>query len=476
MRRKAVSHASEGPTPNLYWGSVTIEELRAHNLFTGLPEAPPSLEPAMYRYLRQDTSLWSTLHQGLLSGSSINAVLGFYEPLAAKRLGIPNGYVGHGKLLSACKNLQLPQYVPSHADLASLGCASPPPASQTEQPSSAALPAEDSGAIKASAATEAKAATEEAGGEKCRAGKGSNRKKRGKRKAVPVQPTGRALLGTESVIARSVRPRDFERELQLHRMSVCMRKAAEGIGAVRCKWGNTQEATALFELMHALPEGSLEEVGLCMADPAALESRYGFGIGRLPPIGASPDGLMRQRHASPAASALSALRGAFEGLSIRDCSRSAQELEVVEVKNACPYRQVTTVTRKGRAKISYVLADGGPHNRIARNWVAQLQLEMLATPANSALLVSRSATKGLTIYRMWRDEDYVQTMLHFVSRLYTEHVLPGRTPPANIFWGLPEYASFLERTVALADGAAVVAHITTAEVERAACADFRPFL
>ncbi len=77
---------------------------------------------------------------------------------------------------------------------------------------------------------------------------------------------------------------------------------AAGIGAVRCKWGNTQEATALFELMHALPEGSLEEVGLCIVDPATLESRYGFAPGRLPPMGASPDGLMRQRHTSAAAS------------------------------------------------------------------------------------------------------------------------------------------------------------------------------
>lgn len=71
---------------------------------------------------------------------------------------------------------------------------------------------------------------------------------------------------------------------------------------MRCKWGNTQEATALYELMHALPEGSLEEIGLCMADPVALEARYGLNRGQLPPIGASPDGLMRQRHASQAAS------------------------------------------------------------------------------------------------------------------------------------------------------------------------------
>lgn len=186
------------------------------------------------RYLRQETPLWSALHQGLLSGSSINAVLGFYEPLAAKRLGIPSGYVGHGKLLSACKNLQLPQYFPSHADLASLGCFSPPPASQSEQPSSAALPAEDSSTLDPSAAPVAKAATEGAGNEKYRAGQGSNRKKRGKRMAVPVQTAGRTLLGTESVIARSVRPRDEEREMQLQRMGVCMRKAAEGARLSSC--------------------------------------------------------------------------------------------------------------------------------------------------------------------------------------------------------------------------------------------------
>lgn len=178
--------------------------------------------------------MWSALHQGLLSGSSINAVLGFYEPLAAKRLGIPSGYVGHGKLLSACKNLQLPQYVPSPADLASLCCASLPPASQTKQPSSAALPAEDFSAMKPSAAAVAVAASQGAGSEKCRAGQGSNKKKRGKRKAVPVQPAGLALLGKESVLAHSVRPHDIERELQLRRMGVCMRKAAEGAQLCLC--------------------------------------------------------------------------------------------------------------------------------------------------------------------------------------------------------------------------------------------------
>lgn len=36
--------------------------------------------------------------------------------------------------------------------------------------------------------------------------------------------------------------------------------------------------------------------------------------------------------------------------------------------------------------------------QVARNWVAQLQLEMLAAPADSALLVSRSASKVLNFH------------------------------------------------------------------------------
>ena len=73
-----------------------------------------------------------------------------------------------------------------------------------------------------------------------------------------------------------------------------------GIGSIRCKWGSVQEATALWEFMHAVPQGALEEVGLCRVEPAVLRDQYGFAEGQLPPMGASPDGLVRQRQASPA--------------------------------------------------------------------------------------------------------------------------------------------------------------------------------
>lgn len=49
-----------------------------------------------------------------------------------------------------------------------------------------------------------------------------------------------------------------------------------------------------------MPEGALEEVGLCRVDPLVLRERYGFSHGALPPMGASPDGLIRQQRPTSA--------------------------------------------------------------------------------------------------------------------------------------------------------------------------------
>ena len=62
--------------------------------------------------MRQDTTLWKLLHQGVLTTGQLNAALGFYEPQAAQKLGIPSERVHHGALLTAWQNLQQPVYVP----------------------------------------------------------------------------------------------------------------------------------------------------------------------------------------------------------------------------------------------------------------------------------------------------------------------------------------------------------------------------
>lgn len=66
-------------------------------------------------------------------------------------------------------------------------------------------------------------------------------------------------------------------------------------------WGSTQEAAALFSVIHLFPASQLQEVGLCWVDPERhIPKSWGFRSDSLPPLGASPDGLIRHRSAAPA--------------------------------------------------------------------------------------------------------------------------------------------------------------------------------
>jgi len=61
---------------------------------------------------------------------------------------------------------------------------------------------------------------------------------------------------------------------------------------VRMAWGTAQEGATLWALMHALPQSKLLEAGLFCVDQARLPRAWGFKPGELPPMGASPDGLL----------------------------------------------------------------------------------------------------------------------------------------------------------------------------------------
>lgn len=67
---------------------------------------------AVYRMIRQDSQLWDDLHQGVLTTGKLNACLGFYEPQAARRLGIGKGFVSHRALLSVYHHLLQDVFVP----------------------------------------------------------------------------------------------------------------------------------------------------------------------------------------------------------------------------------------------------------------------------------------------------------------------------------------------------------------------------
>jgi hypothetical protein len=71
--------------------------------------------------------------------------------------------------------------------------------------------------------------------------------------------------------------------------------------------------------------------------------------------------------------ALTALRAAFAGVSVRDCAAAVLPVEVVEVKNACPFQtRVLSISAKtGSARKTYVLADTGPRQQV---WAHALRM------------------------------------------------------------------------------------------------------
>ena len=81
----------------------------------------------------------------------------------------------------------------------------------------------------------------------------------------------------------------------------------------------------------------------------------------------------------------------------------------------------------------------------------------------------------MTIFRMWRDEDYLQAMLGYLNVFYTSFVLKQQPPPSNLFLHLPEYQQFLQHTLALSQGADVVLHVPP-EAMPQALGDLRTFL
>ncbi|KAL0020874.1 hypothetical protein WJX77_004542 [Trebouxia sp. C0004] len=491
---------------------------------------------ADYRNVRQESQLWTELHQGLLTTGRLNAALGFYEPAAAKRLGIPR----------------------------------------------------DRNAITVS---EFEAAAIKLANDSLAGALGSTSKQRRRRPHKPQQqqPTANAAAASNAAVKASVSLL-AESGLDPYATAEARRKRCTGVatrgdGGIRMAWGSTQEASALFSVMHLFPDSQLEEVGLCWVDPTSqIPAEWGFQTGDLPPLGASPDGLIRHRATAPpptptalpnplsllqqhtatqtpspvvgpaaqldtfrsaptsqadqspgphdsmgqvlttkpaqhqdSGTALSDFRALLAKLQIsseqlsskhsdtkprcqatlasaggsaaalpatapsslattaaartpssgaaltngRHATPPQQEewLEAVEIKNVCPFREVREVASNGKAKRLYRLSDPGPYSRVPCHFVPQLQMEMLASGANSALIISRSATKGVRVFRMRRHVEFLQQMLHTISQLYTRYVRCNKLPPPNMFVEQASYQHFLRITQFVAESVEVVVDV-----------------
>ena len=87
--------------------------------------------------------------------------------------------------------------------------------------------------------------------------------------------------------------------------------------------------------------------------------------------------------------------------------------------------------------------------------------------------MSASATKGVHIFRLRRDESLMRLMLTFVAKFAAEHGRGKPPPPPDFWWGVDEYDALLEglRRAGRED-VELVARVPDNEVQRGRAAPF----
>lgn len=472
-----------GHGPNVHWRGIAIEELRAHPRFISLPPASDVrlAGPETFHYIRQDEPLWDELHDGVLTSRYLLGALGMREPQAARILGLPRAVVQPGAIAASWHALRTP--------------VAPHTVAQLRQRPAAVV----------------------------RAAHIANRKvigvlsKRGRRRgARPKLWPPRAGQPPPEYDAAPLR--------------ASARAMAEGgINAVRCAWGSAQEAAALAAVLESLPrEARVEEIGLAMLCPKkrGLSGRLRAliaDLGELPPLGSSPDAMLRMAPGAPrmvvevknvspffaphgpAAAAPSAAPSAVTpaapsaapGKAVAAAptaatpaatpaapsaatpvvSSAAPGKAAAHVQHAAPRRfQVLTryVPRGRRGAVNFFWLRA-PHERLPCQYVPQLQIQMLVTGTTEALYVCGSACQGINLIRVRRDDEYLSELLIYLAAFWDTVRHSDAPPPDDYFAHLPataavegactaraaseRYERFLERTRAISEQSRVFRHL-----------------
>ena len=148
-----------------------------------------------------------------------------------------------------------------------------------------------------------------------------------------------------------------------------------------------------------------------------------------------------------------------------------RERLVVEVKSASPFR-ASSDDDEGRFEVT----DRDPFDTPPAHHMPQLQMGMLAAGTRAGLLCLQSATRGVRVFRVERDDAYVRGMLELLSEFYTSHVLTGVEPPVRMFANRRQHKDLVKATVRMARDAVLVDDIPKHLMLPGEEYDLRPFV
>jgi hypothetical protein len=415
-----------------------------------LPETVYAASPADFQRFRQSSWQWDALHTGRLTTSRAAACLGFYETSSAKKLNIPKSLSGHSKAVHAWNFLR--EEAPRDFNFIN---------EDFKRSSSSSSSSNESTNNCGNNNSSSSVPTSK--------GSNSNTSSRHSTKVWHQRDTN-DRGGQTFPAPFAYRPQG---------PSVQHSRGYSSAASARMAWGSAQEATAVLtalNVFHHLQGGSKGPSSVCEIGMCALEAlpypmmplrpHYSLQVqswldeGSLPAIGASPDGLITHADGTT---------------------------EVLEVKCHSPFVDASYDRRSAHGRVGSCalhLRDRGPASTLATWHLPQSFLHILcAGPScTGAVLVSLSATKGATLYRVKRDDEFIFQMLSWIRLFHVTFVL-GRTispdgalgaeaasqprpPEEGFFEGLPGYQPFLDSVLAMAERATVLTHVSNGDVQR----------
>jgi hypothetical protein len=456
-----------GNQPNLYWGAIRMDELRAHPRFTPLAPRVKQLHTLSdVNQFRQDSWQWDVLHEGRITTSILAASLGFLNPKSARILGVPRSLQHQGANRAWERWNETPLFSDGNSTVETIATLNH---ELIEHDTLHEYLGETNNDTAAASAWAPKTSSRYPFAARYKTPK---KDQQGGQQQHHNKTTTQTHSSTKSDNHPIPIPIPIAHPIRL-----------------RMEWGNIQEPSSILTALNYFtryvdPDIRIHEVGMCLL----LNSTNDTSL-NVPPeleglLGATPDALIVY---PPAATTNN---NTNNGTTTSSSPSPLGRVEVLEVKNHCPfvsnhqqrnplrhsnysarpqnsqpqssfassshayYSQFQNCTFRTRPFLgNQVKSSNGTvtDNRLFQippQYIPQLMMEMacVGSHCRSAIMVRQTATDGAVILRLHRSDAWLQEMIFWLMQFRSQFVVPGDgtggpnsnhkcgPPPDNFFW------------------------------------------
>lgn len=382
-------HPKYGESPNVWWRSPTMDELRAEPNFVALPPTDDiclgKFGARAHRYCRQGTRMFEDLCQGTVGMNSLLAMLGFREPAAGKRLALKSSTADHNVALRAAQQLKQSRHgLVSRCTL------------HGEGPQGHFAPFPDW--------------VRYTDKEACGRNRISTIQANASMRQVPLDtpPPPTSAYCHQSTDAQP----STQQRVPLHKPSLAL---------VLQLWQVNQLPAGLYAVMHLWPWSTIYECGLSTLERSAIPVGWtDVTADDLPILVSHPHGRVRNRRPL--------------------CGGCSQD-ELLHISSACPFIQADL----GGFHFKHTQPSDSVHP-CDMPWI---QLQLFIEDCSRMNVANVSATRGLRLLCVSRDDVYVRLLLRLLAKFNRTYVKSNNPPPVDFFFDNSEYQVFLRQTLDL---------------------------